>query len=271
MLLLMAFAAISCGEKDDPQQPDPTPCDPITLTYNHDSFYSVDNESKRIKMVLMRTKIIFIHGGDGKYKVSNHSADKIRFYQTDSMISVNAKAIGAGSLTISDGSGNEYNLDIEVVGEGADRARVYTYPYIIAKEMDRQRKAQLQQRIIDDAPCGEWTFNTEINEQVRYFARRYMTDDENGGYKEYEYLNKIPNDYEIKPFWAPSEILWSRLIRSDTEEFILYYCEPFANEEGKWIRGSNYIIDVTDRYIEEYPEIIAAYEAQIGYPQIDFK
>ena len=56
-------------------------------------------------------------------------------------------------------------------------------------------------------------------------------------------------------------------VKSDAEEFELYICQPFYLDSGKLIRGYNFVREVTDRYIADYPEITAAFEVQSSFNQ----
>lgn len=273
LLLLSAFAATSCGEKDDPQ-PDP-PYDPITLLYHETVGIPFDNNTKRIQLMCGNLSLpIRIVGGDGVYELTNNTPQLLEYTLDGDVFTIAPVAEGEGSISIEDQSGNSYTLMVDVIKSSTPQVdgRFYTYAYIETDGMDPKKKTELEQKIIADAPEGVWDFGMSvIIEGERSIAKRYLTLDEDSEYREYNCVCKRDYPASEKAFWLPTQILTWLTMKSDDEEFVLYLCQPIVFDDGRIIRGYNLVINVTDRYINEYPEIKGAYEIQSGYRQPDFE
>ncbi len=250
LLLLIAFMAVSCNKEES--------YDPITLSYN--AYGPVfDNQSKRITIQMFNESLpLLINGGDGRFSITNNSESVIGYTLDGKTLTLQAVSYGTGSIVIHDKSGNSYTLEVFV------QVKVSSYAIVRGNDMDILRKAQLEEQIIADAPKGIWQFNTYILETGKEFkSKLFLTDAENSEYKEYDSV--VQGDVPGGQTSPPAQVETWITMKSDTEEFLLFICQPFILDNGKFIRGYNLIRDVKDRYIAEYPEITHAFEVQSYY------
>ena len=261
LLLLTAFMAVSCDNTEESY-------DPITLSY--DAYGPVfDNESKQISIPLFGESLpIVINGGDSRFSITNNSESIIGYTLDGKTLTILAISPGTGSIVIRDSSGNSYTLEVVVFNDQISKIEISSYAIVRGDDMDPSRIATLEKQIVADAPKGIWQFDTNVLETGKEFkSRLFLTDDTDSEYIEYDSVVKgdVP---EGQMFPRAQIVIWITM-KSDTEEFLLFICQPFKLDNGKLIRGYNLIRDVKDRYISEYPEITHAFEVQSYYPQQD--
>lgn len=257
LLLLVALMTVSCDKEKT--------YEPITLLYN--AYGPVfDNQSRLISVPLFGESLpIFINGGDGNFSITNNS-EFVGCTLDGKRLIIYAVAPGTGSVVIKDNSRNIYTLQVKVLSNEANQVKVSSYAIVKGVNMDVIRKATLERKIAADAPTGLWQFGSDnIQTGIPFIARQYLTDAENSGYKEYAAVlqKSIPQGQTAPP--VPVACCFT--MKSDTEEFVLYICEPFQLDNGKLIRGYNWVREVTSRYIAEYPEITQAFEVQSYFNQ----
>ena len=260
LLLLFAFLAISCNKKES--------YEPITLSY--DAYGpTFDNQTKLITIPLFGESLpILIIGGDGSFSITNNSQSLIGYTFDGRSLIIQAIMSGTGSIMIKDNSGNSYTLQITVFRNELTEVKVSSFAIVRGVDMDASRKAALEQKIIADAPIGGWRQlgSDAIKTGVPFIIRQYLTDTEDSEYKEYTAV--LQNDEQPQgqmPLLTPV-MCWFTM-KSNAEEFELYICQPFHLDNGKLVRGYNFIREVTSRYIAEYPEITAAFEVQSSFNQ----
>ena len=261
LLLLIALLSVSCSDKEEY-------LDSITLSYVADGVV-FDNQAKLISIPLLSESLpIQINGGDGNYSITNNSTSIINHEYNGQLLVISALSTGSGSITISDNSKNSYILKINVFSNQNSTVKTYTYGHILSDGITKARRTELANKIAANAVTGAWHFQTSSVEEGKEFtARLYFTDDEESEYKEYKCMPKgeIESLHQAAPP-AVQVVLWL-VMKSDTEKFVLYICQPFVLDSGKLIRGYNLVRNVTDRYITEYPEITGAWEVQSYYNQ----
>jgi len=159
------------------------------------------------------------------------------------------------------------NKEISVPNNEATDIKVSSYAIVRGIDLSASRKAALEQKIVADAPTGGWQQlgSDAIETGIPFIIRRYLTNAEDSEYKEYTAIlqNGEPQG-QMPPLTAV--MAWFTM-KSDAEEFELYICQPFHLDNGKLVRGYNFIKEVTDRYIVDYPEITAAFEVQSSFNQ----
>lgn len=259
LLLFIAFMAVSCNDKEHSY-------DPITLSYDV-SGQTFDNQSRLISVQLFGASLpILINGGDGHFSITNNSETIIHYTLDDKTITIYALSPGTGNLEIRDNSHNSYILQITVFSNEVPAAKMFSYAVVRGVDMDASRKADLEQKIVADAPTGGWQFSsTTISTGVPFTARLYLTDAEDSEYKEYTAVLQSGSPQDQTPPLDKVEMWFT--MKSDTEEFRLYICHPFLLDNGKLVRGYSLVIEVTNRYITEYPEITHAFEVRSSYNQ----
>lgn len=258
LLLLIALVTVSCNKEDS--------YDPITLSYN--AYGPIfDNQTKLISIPLFGESLpISISGGDGNFSITNNSESVIGYALDGKALIIYAIVPGTGSIVIKDNSNNSYTLNVTVFSNEVPQVKVSSYAIVRGNGMDVVRKATLEQKIIADAPTGIWQFGSDnIQIGIPFVARQYLTDAEDSDYKEYTaVLQKGMPQGQTAP---PVTVACCFTMKSNTEEFVLYICEPFQLDNGKLIRGNSFMKEVTSRYIAEYPEITYVYEVQSYFNQ----
>ena len=260
LLFLVAFGVISCNKEES--------YEPITLLY--DAYGpTFDNQTKLITIPLFGESLpILINGGDGNFSITNNSQSVIDYTFDGQSLIIQAITPGTGSITIKDNSRNSYILQITVFSNEVSDVKVSSYAIVRGVNMDAWRKATLEQKIIADAPTGVLQFRPDVIKiGIPFIARQYLTNAEDSEYKEYTAV--LQNGQQQPQGQMPliTEVACWFTMKSDAEEFELYICQPFHLDNGKLIRGYNFISEVTNRYIEEYPEITAAFEVQSYFNQ----
>lgn len=262
LLLFVAIGIISC-DKDKPYEP-------ITLSFADGSGNL--NSINCIGITLPEQfPPLIISGGDGHYTITNNCPECIDYEFDGRILTVKSVAAGWGNIIITDRSGNSYELQAQVTNPQISVAQLYTYPLVKTDGMDPTKKTELEYKIINDAPKGAWDFgSTSLSKGMVTIAKRYFSNTEDSEFIEYSctFEGEAPSGH--RSFAIATQIETWFVMKSDTEEFILYLCQPFI-EDGKQMRGYNLVRDVTDKYIDDYPEITRAYEIQTGYLQSDWQ
>lgn len=263
-LLLLVASAVSCDE-NKPHY------DPITLSFADGSGYLNSMNISITTPMPNEFPPLLISGGDGHYTVINGNEECIAYELAGQTLTIKSIAAGRGTITIHDRTGNVCELQVHVISTQVTGARLYTYPLVKTDGMDPAKKAELEQKIVDDAPTGAWDFGATsfLEDGMVTTAKRYLTTEKDSDYLQYNctFKGKVPANQWLLIY---AQIVTWFVMKSDTEEFALFICQPFT-EDGKLMRGYNLIRDVTDRYIGDYPEITRAYEIQTGYPQPDWE
>lgn len=258
LLLLLALALVSCEKEKS--------YDPITLSHAIAENGDFDNEARLLTLShtggwmppsvfvgLSDARLpLSINGGDGHYIVTNDNEKVVDIKMDGHTMRIKSVIPGSAMVTIQDRSKNTYALQINVT---ARSVKVSSYAIVYSDDMDAARKAELENRIIADAPKGRWEFTNGK-------ARIYLTDAEGAEYRHYDCVSK--SDYQI-PILINTQLLSWRLMRSDEEEFLFMIASPpLTLNDGRVVERANSLAcDVTHRYIDEYPEIERAYEIQI--------
>ena len=261
LLLLVAFLVISCSKEES--------YEPITLSY--DAYGpTFDNQTRLIAIPLFGESLpILINGGDGNFSITNNSQSVIGCTFDGRSLVIQAIMQGTGSITIKDNSRNSYILQITVFSNGVTDVKISSYAIVRGVDMDASRKAALEQKIIADAPTGGWRQlgSDAIEIGIPFILRQYLTDAEDSEYKEYTAVLQNGNSQPQGQMPLLTPVMCWFTVKSDAEEFELYICQPFYLDNGKLVRGYNFIREVTDRYIVDYPEITAAFEVQSSFNQ----
>lgn len=261
MLAVVLFSTISFVSCDKDKT-----YNPITLSYDADGIV-FDNQTRLISVPLFGKSLpILINGGDGDFSITNDS-EFVDCALDGKTLIIYAISPGTGSVVIKDNSHNSYTLQVTVSNKEVASAKVSSYPIVRGVGMEASRKAALERQIVADAPTGIWQFvNVYIQVGIPFIARQYLTNAENSEYKEYTAVLQEKNQHGQT---APAQVVSCFLMKSDTEEFMLYICQPFYLDNGKLIRGYNFVKEVTSRYIAEYSEITHAFEVQSYLDQKD--
>ncbi len=106
--ILLAMQLSACSDDDEALSP-------ITLEYE-DSQITFDNESRSLRLQAFgaETSPLLIKGGDGSYKVTNHSNEIVQVNYDGKKITFLPKGVGTTSVIIEDNTNNNYILNIEV-------------------------------------------------------------------------------------------------------------------------------------------------------------
>lgn len=270
MLMLLAFLVSSCTSEPN--------YDPIKLSYDADGVVS-DNQAKYVSLDLLSKSLpLMIHGGDGNFAIANSNEELVfvEFDITTRTFVINPKSVGTGTLRIEDTAGNKFILDFRVTYTPPDQPptntpsnppheyKVSTYAIVVSESMDCVRKAELEARIVSDAPKGLWDFrSTIIQAGVPFTAWWLLTNSKDSEHKEYTTILKGTISDHQKPILFNAQILTWFTMKSDREEFVLYITKPpYYLDDKTIIGGYAFISDVIHRYIDDYPELTKAYELQ---------